>query len=186
MSLLSNLNVPFSAITPDPTMRLPLAKARLRAERILDGLRPFCHRIEATGSLRRERETVGDLDFVVLPGNLRDFKARVAKHCAIEKDGEQVVSARMSDGFQLDFFIARHPERTLLATIPGNWGALMIYSTGSKNHNVWIAQRAARLGLHFNPFVGLERNGQIVAGETEEEIFKALETDFIDPKRRER
>jgi DNA polymerase/3'-5' exonuclease PolX len=75
-------------------------------------------------------------------------------------------------------------------TSPPNFGVLLLARTGSAMHNVYIAQRADELGLHFNPHRGIQRGrlktSRVIASEEERDIFAALKLEFIPPEKRER
>lgn len=170
-----------------------LAQAVLRAEKISAALAPFCDRIQIAGSVRRRREWVNDLDFVVMlrPGQLAAFKDRVLQNSDAVKNGEEVFIVRMSDGLQVDFYFAHAPSADLLAPIPGNWGSVLLCRTGSKEHNVHLAQTAKGLGFKWETMTGVtmavDFGGRtVLASETEEDIFKVLGLGFIAPERRER
>lgn len=174
-----------------------LATAIPLAERIKAQLAPMCERIEIAGSIRRRRENVNDIDFVILPkpGQLDAIKARCEQRCTVVKDGEQNYIVRMpygerrgvADGFQIDIFIARPAVKDLLQTVPGNWGTLLLCRTGSTAHNIFLVEHAKRLGLTWNPYKGVEdADGYVLASESELEIFQALGLEFIEPERRER
>jgi DNA polymerase (family 10) len=186
--------------TEQITTRLPLAKARRIAEKIVAELRPFCERIEIAGSIRRGRPDCGDVDLVVLPGcaaHRENILARCRKNCTPIKNGEQYAEFTLPgpDRFQLDLWFAHNAEISqpdlldpAVETAPGNFGVLLLARTGSAMFNVWIAQTAKAAGLHFNPHRGIERTrgGRVIASMEEAEIFCALEMDFIPPEKRER
>ena len=66
-----------------------------------------------------------------------------------------------------------------------NVGMLLLAKTGAKEHNVWLASRAKRLGMKFCPTRGIERGGEIIAGRTEQEVFQALGLAYVEPNLRE-
>jgi DNA polymerase (family 10) len=169
-----------------PAGRWPLAMARSLAERIVAELGPYCEQIEIAGSIRRGRGHVGDIDLVALPRDRAAFKERLGRHCQLEIKGEQNIIARLKNGLQLDVFLARGEERTLLDVTPGNWGTLLLCRTGSRAFNVWLAEQAKAKGYHWNPYRGLEQRGLVVASETEEQLFQRLGLAWIRPEERER
>jgi DNA polymerase/3'-5' exonuclease PolX len=61
----------------------------------------------------------------------------------------------------------------------------MLCRTGSKEHNIWLAQRAQDRGGHWNPYEGLKLHGKLVKAEIEEDIYRALGVPWIEPKNRE-
>jgi DNA polymerase (family X) len=141
---------------------------------------PGVEAVTPAGSLRRGRETVGDLDLLVTGpepyGALDRFVAfpRVAE---VLGHGENKASAKVGlEGLQVDV-------RTLP---PDSFGAAMQYFTGSKDHNVAIRTRAVRLGLKLSEY-GLFRveDGSKLAGATEEGVYEALGLPWIPPELRE-
>ena len=151
---------------------------------LLKGL-PGVEKITAAGSLRRGRETVGDLDLLITGKCCANDAQRSKVQEAILEfpgisevlaKGENKVSFKLRTGMQID---AR-----LLP--PESFGAALQYFTGSKNHNVSLRQRALRMGYTLSEY-GLARveDEQRVAGKTEEEIYKKLGLAFIPPELRE-
>jgi len=142
--------------------------------------------ITPAGSLRRAKETIGDLDLLVTlaPGrhSAADIDA-LAEHILAEKEIEQVlargenkVSFRLSSGLQVDVRLLQ----------PANYGAALIYFTGSKEHNVALRGRANKMGWTLNEYALTTLKGERhVAGETEEEVYAKLKLDFIPPELRE-
>ncbi len=151
---------------------------------LLRGL-PGVEKVTPAGSLRRGRETVGDLDLLVT-GKCCDTDAH--RNAVIERilsfpgilevlaKGENKVSFKLRSGMQVDVRLLP----------PDSFGAAMQYFTGSKNHNVQLRQRALKQGYTLNEY-GLVRmeDNQRVAGKTEEEIYKKLGLEFIPPELRE-
>jgi DNA polymerase (family 10) len=136
--------------------------------------------ITAAGSLRRGKETVGDLDLLVTGPNataaLDHFVAYPRVHEVLSR-GENKASAKIGrEGLQVD--VRALPRET--------YGAAMQYFTGSKEHNVAVRTRAVKMGFKLSEY-GLFRadDDSRVAGETEEEIYKALGLAWIPPELRE-
>ncbi|MBI5085832.1 MAG: DNA polymerase/3'-5' exonuclease PolX [Acidobacteria bacterium] len=132
------------------------------------------------GSLRRGRETVGDLDLVVTGEGAAQALDLFVKHPRVHDvsgHGATKASARFGmEGLQVD----------VRAVPRESFGAAMQYFTGSKDHNVALRQRALRLGLTLNEY-GLFRlsDESRVAGDTEEQIYAALGLPWIPPEMRE-
>lgn len=176
-------------------MNLPHARAL--ADKIATALAPLCERIQVAGSVRRGRPVVNDLDFVVMlkPGELMAFRQRASAQASVVKSGDDIYIIRLKDGTHVDFYFARPPSRDLLVPIAGNWGTVLLCRTGSKEHNIYLALEAQKLGYKWETMVGITSvdsgtrtvtSRKILASETEEEIFQALGLDFIPPERRER
>lgn len=168
-------------------MSLDLSSATEKANAVAEYLCPLCAQIEIAGSIRRRRPHPGDLDFVIqpLPGKRRYIRDRcLSWRPQVLTDG-QVNLLFIVKGVQIDIFFADEPGSDLFAE-PGNFGSLLVCRTGSAQFNIWLADRAKRLGLHWNPQRGVVQKGKIIASHTEEAVFKALGLDWIKPEDRER
>ena len=142
--------------------------------------------VTPAGSLRRGKETVGDLDLLVTLGDGFTSQKHVdalAEHILKFKDidqklahGENKVSFTLTNGLQVD---VRLLEKE-------NFGAALLYFTGSKEHNVALRGRANDMGLTLNEYALATLKGEKpVAGRTEEEIYAKLKLDYIPPELRE-
>ncbi len=136
--------------------------------------------ITAAGSLRRGKDTVGDLDLLVTGPNaaaaLDRFAAYPRVHEVLSR-GVNKCSAKIGrEGLQVD--VRALPRES--------YGAAMQYFTGSKEHNVSVRTRAVKMGFKLSEY-GLFRAGDDsrIAGETEEEIYKTLGLAWIPPELRE-
>jgi DNA polymerase/3'-5' exonuclease PolX len=180
----------FKSSTINP---MKLEHAQNLATRIVEELQPYCSRIEVAGSIRRGLPEVNDIDLVLIPSNPSALRDRILRRCTIIQDGPQNLLVRLprppggegrGEGVQLDIFIARAETRDLLEAKPSNWGTLLLCRTGSKEHNIKLAQRASRLDLQWKVYEGIFRGRDLLASATEQDIFKALEMDYIEPKNR--
>jgi DNA polymerase (family 10) len=167
--------------------RFLLDAAELQAESIAKHLRAFpgVEKVTPAGSLRRGRETVGDLDILVTGKACRDDEQRqkLIDHLItlpalmeVIARGENKVSFRLRGGMQVDVrFLA-----------PESFGAAMQYFTGSKAHNVALRQRALKHKYTLSEYSLATLEGEKpVAGRTEEEIYAKLELAYIPPEMRE-
>ncbi|MGC2247766.1 MAG: DNA polymerase/3'-5' exonuclease PolX, partial [Terriglobales bacterium] len=167
--------------------RFLLDTAEQLAEKLVAHLKeaPGVERVTPAGSLRRGRETVGDLDVLVTgKGCCADeTREEIAQHLLrfpglmeIIAKGENKVSFRQRNGMQVDVRLLP----------PESFGAAMQYFTGSKAHNVALRQRALKMGYTLNEYslATLEDNKPI-AGATEQDIYGKLKLDFIPPELRE-
>ena len=141
---------------------------------------PGVDAITPAGSLRRGRETVGDLDLLVTGPAAHAALERFVKYPRVEEvlgRGENKASARVGrEGLQVD----------VRALAPENFGAAMQYFTGSKDHNVAIRTRAVKMGLKLSEYGLFRLEGDIrVAGETEEGVYRGLGLPWIPPELRE-
>lgn len=164
------------------TGRFLLNYAEEVADELMAYLRavPGVENITAAGSLRRGRETVGDLDLLVTGPAATRVLDRFVEHPRVNSvlgRGENKASVTIGrEGFQVD----------LRALPRESFGAGLQYFTGSKDHNVAVRTRAVRMGLKLSEY-GLFRAGDDarVAGETEEEVYDALGLAWIPPEMRE-
>ena len=144
------------------------------------GQTPGVEAITPAGSLRRGRETVGDLDLLVTGPEPIPALDRFIAYPQVQEvlgRGENKASARVGrEGLQVD----------VRALTPGSFGAALQYFTGSKDHNVAIRTRAVKMGLKLSEY-GLFRveNDLKVAGETEAGVYEALGLAWIPPELRE-
>jgi DNA polymerase (family X) len=167
--------------------RFLLSVAEVQAEKILEHLRdyPGVEKATPAGSLRRGRETVGDLDILVTGPACCDDAEREKLIAHIIKlpglmeiiaRGENKVSFRLRGRMQVDVRLLP----------PESFGAAMQYFTGSKGHNVALRQRALKMGYTLNEYsLAKLDDQQVVAGKSEEEIYAALKLDYIPPEMRE-
>jgi DNA polymerase (family 10) len=152
------------------------------AEELMETLRqvPGVEAITPAGSLRRGRETAGDLDLLVTGPEAANVLERFIAYPRVEEvlgRGENKASAKVGrEGLQVD----------VRALKPESFGAAMQYFTGSKDHNVAIRTRAVKMGLKLSEY-GLFRveDDAKVAGETEEGVYEALGLAWIPPELRE-
>lgn len=176
---------------------MDLATAQRYAEKIVAWIGPHCERIEIAGSVRRQRPECADVDIVCIPkatggkdllGTAVDrknlllefLKRYVAESggkarfiAGGEKEGKQVLLELPK--CQLDLWFA--DERTFAL----RW----LIRTGSKEHNIWLAERAQKLNGHLQPYEGVSINGVEMPCPTEACVYAALEAPFIEPENRE-
>jgi len=153
---------------------LPLAR-NLRQKLLSTGL---FQRIELAGSLRRGKETVGDLDILGISTRPEEAARAFCTLPEVEEilaQGLKKSSVKLSGGLQADLRIV--PEES--------FGAAWQYFTGSKAHNIRLRERAVARGWKLNEYGLFDENDQMLAGRTEEEIYKALGLPFIPPELRE-
>jgi len=166
--------------------RFLIDDAEEAAEKLIDYLRKFdgIETITPAGSLRRGRETVGDLDILATgPACAEDKVAAAVEYTAayppiadLLAKGQNKVSFRLRSGLQVD-----------VRLLPiGSYGAALQYFSGSKMHNVAVRQRALKRGYTLSEYaLARVEDGSFIAGATEEEIYAALGLDWIPPELRE-
>jgi DNA polymerase (family 10) len=135
------------------------------------------------GSLRRGRETIGDVDILVTGKKCGDVIDRFVGFSEVESvlaHGETKCSVKLKNGLQMDLRVVEKQS----------FGAALQYFTGSKEHNVSLRARAQRMGYTINEYglFTVDKRGEKatrVAGRTEEEIYKKLKVQFVPPELRE-
>ncbi len=163
--------------------RYRLGDALPMAVWIVEQLRPVrgVEQISYAGSLRRGRETIGDIDIVVAfkgrdrAGLIEAFKGLEVVD-EVLMSGSTKTSVRTGDGMQVDLRIVE----------PQQYGAALMYFTGSKEHNVELRERAQKMGMTLNEYaLSRVKDEKVVASKTEQEIYKALKLAWIPPELRE-
>ncbi len=142
--------------------------------------------VTPAGSLRRGKETIGDLDLLVTMRPGRDKQkdvdavaAHILKYPGIDQTlahGENKVSVVLGNGLQVDVRLLEKDS----------FGAALLYFTGSKEHNVVLRGRARDMGWTLNEYaLTTLKGGRFVAGKTEKDIYDKLRLDYIEPELRE-
>ncbi len=159
--------------------RFRLDTAFETAEELEAYLRKFkgVEEVTPSGSLRRGRETVGDLDLLVIGRDHRGIAEHFAAYPGIAQilvKGDDKVSVKLENDMQVDIRLLDRKS----------YGAALQYFTGSKEHNVALRDRAKRRGLKLSEY-GLFKGDENVASRTEEEIYEKLDLAWIPPELRE-
>ncbi|NBP51985.1 MAG: PHP domain-containing protein, partial [Actinobacteria bacterium] len=164
---------------------MPIALALVDRLRAAGGVRRISH----AGSLRRGKETIGDVDIVASaddPARLHAALRDAPGVAAVLVSGETKTSVRTDHGVQVD----------LRTVDDAQYGAALLYFTGSKEHNVRLRERAQRMGMRLNEY-GLfreepgkegppqDRGATPVAARSEEDVYAALGLPWIPPELRE-
>ena len=167
------------AVAASVVVRMYWSDADVYVQAILAHLKgvPGVEQLAAAGSYRRGRETVGDLDFLVVSARVDEVMDRLAEFdgaAEVLARGDTKMSIRLSNGLQVD-----------LRVVPAeSFGAALQYFTGSKDHNVALRGLAKDRGLKINEY-GVYRGEEYVAGRTEEEVYGTLELPCFPPELRE-
>lgn len=142
----------------------------------------LCKQLEIAGSLRRRKETIGDIDLLATsdkPEKVMDAFCAMTHVERIIGRGPTKVSVMLKSGMQAD----------LRVLDPEVFGAAMHYFTGSKEHNVKVRTMAQKKGITLNEYGAFEgtaeKKGKRVACRTEEEVFAAVGLPYIPPELRE-
>ncbi|WP_030195783.1 DNA polymerase/3'-5' exonuclease PolX [Streptomyces sp. NRRL S-87] len=161
--------------------RILLSTATDVAERILAELSqlPGCRDAAYAGSLRRMRDTIGDVDVLVAaerPARFMTALTRLPETAEVIAHGDKKTSVRTESGLQVD----------LRVLPPGSFGAGLQYFTGSKAHNIRTRELAVRNGLKLSEYGVFDaESGDVLASETEEEVYARLGLPWIPPTLRE-
>lgn len=170
-----------------PTTRVRLGQALPLARWFVEqlGNLPGVRHVDYAGSLRRGKETIGDLDLLVAaeakdtPAIMQAFlKLRAVMEPLAQGPTKTSVRVKVNGQWlQVD----------LRVVPPQSYGAALMYFTGSKEHNVALRERALKRGLRLNEYALAKSDdpAAVVAATTENDIYRALDLDFIPPELRE-
>jgi DNA polymerase (family X) len=161
-------------------------KGRFLLGQIMPTARDICGKLEnlkevdqisLAGSTRRRKETIGDVDILVVsknPEKVMDFFVKLDGVEKIWGKGSTKASVRLREGFDVD-----------LRVVPAkSYGSALQYFTGNKDHNIITRKIAIEKGLKLSEY-GLFRGKKMIAGKTEEEVYKAIGLPWIEPELRE-
>jgi DNA polymerase (family 10) len=133
--------------------------------------------VAVAGSVRRKKETIGDADILAISKNpkpVMDYFVSMPEVAAVHAHGVTKSAIKLNSGLNVDLRVVERDS----------YGAALDYFTGSKDHNVALRQIAVRKGLKLNEY-GLFRGKKEIAGRSEEELYKALGMDYVEPEMRE-
>ena len=131
----------------------------------------------AAGSIRRMKETIGDIDYLVAcsdPEQVIDFFVKMPEVQEILGRGQAKAFVKLASGIDADLLVV--PEES--------WGSALQYFTGNKEHSVQLRKIAISKGLRLNEW-GVFKGGKRLAGATEEEVYKTLGIQWMPPEMRE-
>lgn len=154
---------------------------------LLDSLRHIksVSRAEAAGSYRRKKETVGDIDILVavktkskkdievITGHVADAIAALPVVERVVARGPTKVSFDLKSGIRSDVRILSDDL----------WGSALMYFTGSKEHNITLRRIAIEKGMKLSEY-GLFKDDKVIASKTEEDVYKALGVEWVEPEKR--
>ncbi len=139
----------------------------------------FVKKVEVAGSFRRSKETVGDLDFLVVssqPEKVMDVFTSMPDVKEILAKGSTKSSVRLSNGMQVDLRVVQEKE----------FGSALLYFIGSKDHNIELRKMALKQGYTLSEYGLFTLKGKKwIAGRTQEEIYSKLGLHYIEPEMRE-
>lgn len=159
--------------------RLPIGRVLPLAKSIEDrlGSVPGVSKCVVAGSLRRRKETIGDIDILVVaknPERVMEKFTSLPDVARILAKGPTKSSVTLDAGLDADLRVVE----------PAAYGAALNYFTGSKDHNIALREIAIKKGLKLNEY-GLWKKEKRIAGKTEEELYRALGLGYIPPEMRE-
>lgn len=162
------------------TKRNLLSEALFEAERLIEymGKCKEIKRIEYAGSLRRRKETIGDIDILITVKDPKKSHEKIMDHFVSYDDSIEIISKgdtkstiMLSSGIHID----------LRVVADESFGAAMAYFAGDKQHNIKMREIAKRKGLKINEY-GVFKGKKMIAGRAEEDIFKSVGMPFIIPE----
>lgn len=167
---------------PMSKSRIPLAKALATGNELLNEIKkiPNVHKAAIAGSIRRKRDAIGDIDIVITAESTyrKRIADRLIKLPQVEKilaKGINRISMLLKNKIQVDIRIVHDSE----------FGAAMLYFTGSKEHNIRLRAMAAGLGYKINEYGIFDAgSSKRLAGDTEEGIYAFLKLNYIEPEQR--
>ncbi|MEK7464692.1 MAG: DNA polymerase/3'-5' exonuclease PolX [Patescibacteria group bacterium] len=134
-------------------------------------------KLVVAGSVRRRKETIGDIDMLVISDNSKfvmDYFISMPEVLRVFAHGDTKSAIKLKSGLDVDLRVV--PKES--------YGAALNYFTGSKNHNIALRELAIKKGYKLNEY-GLFKGGKQVAGDSEESIYLALGLVYIEPEIRE-
>jgi DNA polymerase (family 10) len=135
---------------------------------------PQVNEISAAGSVRRMKETIGDIDILITssePDKVMDFFTAMPEVVKIWAKGPSKSSVRLRGGFDCDLRVVKKES----------FGAALQYFTGSKDHNILTRRIAIQKGLKLNEY-GVFKKGKRIAGRTEKEVYQSIGLPYIEPE----
>lgn len=161
--------------------RMSLGVALPLANEIVGALKklPEVKEINPAGSLRRKKETIGDIDILITstrPAKVMDVFTDLPCVSQVIAHGETKSSILTKEGIHVDVRVLN----------PRNYGAALQYFTGSKEHNIALRTLALKKGLKISEYgIFNKKSGKRLAGEKEKDIYKILGLSYIEPELRE-
>ena len=158
--------------------RMPLAVALRVAKEFIKPLSGVSESVYPAGSIRRMKETIGDIDILATGDNVKDIIETFVRQPYVKEilaKGDTKVSVRTSfEDRQVDLRVVEKES----------WGAALVYFTGSKAHNIKLRGLAKDKGLKINEY-GVFKGTERIAGRTEEDVYKTLGVRWMPPEMRE-
>lgn len=142
------------------------------ADKLRDYLKSFCRKIEIAGSIRRKEKNPADIDIVLIPKNREAIEKAMRKKGKFIQGGEKKSRWKV-EGVTIELYYSEEE----------NWGAMLLAYSSKFGAGIGLRVIAKRKGMKLNQY-GLYKNGKIIAGKTESEIYHALGRKWKKPERR--
>ena len=165
-------------VVTERSRRFPLAEIEPEVEELLAAIKkiPKVERAEVAGSYRRRKETVGDVDILVVakdPPKIAEAVSKLPLVKEVVAHGDTKVSFNLASLLRVDVRFVK----------PDEWGSALLYFTGDKDHNIALRKIAISRGWKLNEY-GLFEGKKNLASKTEEGIYDKLGLSWIDPTKR--
>lgn len=134
--------------------------------------------VECAGSVRRRKETVGDLDVLAVAAESQHIMSKFVQFEEVAKvlaQGSTRSTVRLRSGIQID----------LRVVTKKSFGAALVYFTGSKEHNIAIRKIALQQKHKINEYGVFDQSGDYIAGRSEKEVYRHIGLSYIEPELRE-
>ncbi len=164
------------------TGRIPLEAARKTGTALLKAVEaiPGVQKAMLAGSIRRKRNTIGDIDIVIAAGSRE--RLSLVKKIKLLPQVQRVLAAGTT---RISLVLREGIQADLRMVAPDEWGAALLYFTGSKEHNIRLRTMARNRGWKINEYGVYElESGKKIAGATEEGIYALFGLDYISPEKR--
>lgn len=136
-------------------------------------LTPLSKRLEIAGSIRRKKPEPNDVDIVLIPRNVGKILAYACQYKRGNIGRGKNHASYRKNGVEVELYYAKEE----------NWGAMLMYATGTNQYNIMMRRYAKFFGMKLSQY-GLYRDGKLIAGKTEEEIYAALGKKWKEPQER--
>lgn len=158
--------------------RFPREEVQADVESLLEAIKniPGVTRADVAGSYRRQKETVGDIDILLVtkkPEKVSDAIAALDLVRDVVAHGDKKISFDLQNGLRVDVRLVAADQ----------WGAALLYFTGSREHNIAMRKVAIKKGWKLNEY-GLFEGEKLITSQEESDIYDALDLRFYEPKER--
>jgi len=136
-------------------------------------LAPMSKRLEIAGSIRRNKPEPNDVDIVLIPRNIGRIMKYVGQYSAGNIGRGENHASYKKKGVEVELYFATDE----------NWGAMLMYATGTNQYNIMMRRYAKFFGMKLSQY-GLFKDGKMIVGKTEEEIYRLLGKKWKEPQRR--